>query len=117
MNPAAANLPFPYLPVRVELRGHIYDLIALLDTGFDGAFLIPRDLLPQHERPRRFTRWTLADGSSTEAPTYAGSVRFSSLGPFPVPIIALGSEPLIGRALLRHVTITLDHGERVIVEP
>jgi hypothetical protein len=39
------------------------------------------------------------------------------LGPFPAVVIVLGDEPLVGAGAAQHVTIVLDHGQRVIVQP
>ena len=38
---------FPYIPIRVTLPGWEVEVMALLDTGFTGEFIIPRNVLPQ----------------------------------------------------------------------
>jgi hypothetical protein len=76
----------------------------------------PKCFLPADIPPRGHLRWTLADGSAVLAPYYLGTIRVGALGPFPALVTVLGDEPLIGREIVAHFTITLDHGERVIVE-
>jgi hypothetical protein len=51
------------------------------------------------------------------APYYLGTVELDGLGPFAAIVIVLGTEPLVGAGAARHVTIILDHGQRVIVQP
>jgi hypothetical protein len=46
-----------------------------------------------------------------------GRATLRDLGTFPVTISVMGSEPLAGRNLIRHFMVTLDHRERLIVEP
>ena len=38
---AVTSRRFPYLPVRVEVHGFVYEGYALLDTGFDGDVILP----------------------------------------------------------------------------
>jgi len=112
-----ASVRFPYLPVRVEVRGHTIESEALLDTGFDGYVAIPSDLVPPGARPNDLSRWALADGSTVLVPSYLGTVTLGAHGPFPAVVIAIGDELLVGAGAAKHVTIILDHGQRVIVEP
>src|SRR5438105_8462844 len=108
---------FPYLPIRISVRDHTADLEALLYTGFDGHVVIPARMITDVDPPDGHVRWTLADGSPVVAPYFVGTVQVGGLGPFPAVITALGDEPLVGREVATHFTITLDHGRRVIVEP
>jgi predicted aspartyl protease len=90
---------------------------ALLDTGFDGDIVVPTGFVASRFHADGHLRWTLADGSSVLAAYYVGSVRLGKLGPFPALVTVLGNEALIGRGIVGHLTIVLDHGQRVIVEP
>ena len=108
---------FPYLPIRIAVRRRTADLEALLDTGFDGHVVVPPSILANGHPPDGHVRWTLADGSTVLAPYYIGTVQVGTMRPFAALITALGDEPLIGCEVASHFTITLDHGQRVIVEP
>lgn len=108
---------FPYVPVRFEIRGQEQDIEALLDTGFNGALVIPAETLPGAPSPDLELDWRLANGSEVRAPAYLGSVRLGDFGPFTVLITLLGEQTLIGRGITDQLTLILDHGERVIVEP
>ena len=106
---------FPYLTARIKVHQRDVEVEALLDTGFDGDVAVPAGLLTDGHPPDGHSRWTLADGSSVLVPYYVGTVELGGHGPFPAVVITLGSEPLIGSGVARHVTIILDHGQRVIV--
>lgn len=108
---------FPYLAVRIEVGQRDATVEALLDTGFDGDVAVPPGLVTNGHPPDGHSRWTLADGSSVLVPYYVGTVELAGLGPFPAVVIVLGDEPLVGAGVARHVTIILDHGQRVIVQP
>ena len=47
-NRSITSEAFPYLPIRVVLRGWKVEATALLDTGFSGELVIPQDALPQN---------------------------------------------------------------------
>lgn len=108
---------FPYLPLRVAIRNQRYQVEALMDTGFDGHVIIPRDLFGNGTPADGRLAWTLADGTRVLAPYYLGSVRIGTVEVAPVLVSVLGDEPLVGRAVIEHFRIILDHGQRVIVEP
>lgn len=108
---------FPYILARVQVRQWAVDVEALLDTGFDGDVAIPVGHMPNVGQPDGHTRWVLADGSRVLTPYYAGTVHLAGHGPFPATVIVLGDEPLVGAGAAQHVTIILDHGRRVVVQP
>jgi predicted aspartyl protease len=64
---------FPYLPLRILVAGRAIETEALLDTGFDGAVVLPTDLLGAEMAPERLAIWQLADGSDLQAPIYPGT--------------------------------------------
>ena len=107
---------FPYLPLRLEVRNRMYEVEALIDTGFDGDVAVPSSLLASGD-PDDYHRWTLADGAALYAPYYLGSVGVGHLGSADAVITVLGDEPLVGRGITDRFRLILDHGERVIVEP
>jgi predicted aspartyl protease len=108
---------FPYVPIRLHVRQQDIAVEALLDTGFDGDVAVPSALLADGQPPNGYLRWMLADGSRVLTPYYLGTVTLGPLGPFPAVVTALGNESLLGQGLAQHVTIILDHGQQVIVEP
>jgi hypothetical protein len=59
----------------------------------------------------------LAIGSEVVAPYYSGQLTLRGHGPIEGLITLLGNEPIVGRGLIAHFRIVLDHGERAIVEP
>lgn len=108
---------FPYLPIRLLVAGRSIETDALLDTGFDGAVVIPDDFLGADASPDVYAPWMLADGSAVLAPVYIGMLRIGDFEPVRVLTTALGREMLLGRAVSDRFRITLEHGRRLIVEP
>ncbi len=108
---------FPYLPLQVAIGDEVWNVEALLDTGFDGAIVLPEALVPHESPPEGYSTWWLADGSMVDAPSYRGMVRVGQSDPIEVAITILGDEILAGRDLIAHFRIVLDHGRRLVVEP
>ena len=113
------SLHFPYLPINVSAPGIDFEGIALVDTGLEGGVVLPHSYLPLDVPPERHTRWIFADGSRRGAPIYRGSVTIGDFHtlPFPISVTIMGDEPIIGVQVIRHFSVILDHGRRVIVEP
>jgi predicted aspartyl protease len=101
----------------LQVRQQAIDVEALLDTGFDGAVVVPDGLISSGLPPDGYLPWVLADGSQVSTPAYVGAVRVGQMGPFPVVVITLGSEPIVGCGLISRFNVVLDHGQHVIVEP
>ena len=112
---------FPYLPIRVQVGQHTIDTEALLDTGFDGAVVLPvsllEGLLANGVPPLRYMHLTLADGSTLLAPRYTGTLRIGQLEPFRVDVVVLGDEPIVGLTATNRYYVGLDHGRQIIIEP
>ena len=108
---------FPYLPLTLTVRERTEPVEALLDTGFDGDVVVPHGLITNGKPPDGYLHWTLADGSTVQAPAYLGTITIGPFGPFEAVITVLGDEPIVGRNLTNHFSILLDHGQRVIVQP
>ena len=117
MTPRLESDRFPYLPLRLEIRGRSYPVEALIDTGSDGDVAAPTALLAAAGPPDNYHSWILVDGSEVFAPYYHGTVRVGDVGSFPAAITALGEEPIVGRGVTDNVSLHLDHGRRVVVEP
>lgn len=107
---------FPYIPLQVQVRRRQEKVEALLDTGFDGDIAIPKGLLTNGDPPDGFLPWQLADGSKIVAPAYKGKVKIGNIASFPVVVIALGDEPIVGQGVIKNLTLILDHGKKVIIQ-
>jgi predicted aspartyl protease len=118
---------YPFLPltihVRVSNRKHLeLGTQALIDTGFSGDIVVPATGELKQYPPDAYATWTMADGSEVMAPIFLGSIRFPELDAdvaemVGVTVTVLGDAALIGQSILRHFTLTLDHGKQVILEP
>jgi predicted aspartyl protease len=118
---------YPFLPLtihgRVTNRKNLdLDTQALIDTGFSGDIVVPATEVLKQFLPDAYATWTMADGSEVMAPIFLGSIRFPELDEdiaemVGVTITMLGDQALIGQSVLRHFTLTLDHGQQVILEP
>jgi predicted aspartyl protease len=117
MMPRLVSRRFPYVPLQVLVGHQELQIEALLDTGFDGDLVLPASLLPDTLVPDGFVSWRLADGSDVYAPYHVGEARLDQLATLPAVITVLGDEPLVGRGVADHFSITLDHGAQLVVEP
>ena len=108
---------FPYLPVCLSLRGHKTEFEALLDTGFDGGLAVSESSMAVRQTAEWRLTAALADGSMVDVPAYLGTVQVGELPPVTTIIVTLGDEPILGRAVSDQFNITLDHGQRIVVEP
>lgn len=108
---------FPYIPVQVHLHDQIFEIEALIDTGFDGEVILPSGIVQSGTSPDGFTRWQMADGSIVEAPAYHAHIRIGGTTIDDGLVTALGDEALVGLGVIQHFAVTFDHGQRVIVEP
>lgn len=110
---------YPFLRVRVGIRGRRAEALALIDTGFEGAAVAPEDWADETlSDPEGFAPLQMADGSVSYAPLYVGSVEVMGLAPIDdIPITILGNEYMLGRDVIDLYAVTFDHGKRVVVEP
>lgn len=112
---------FPYLTVRAEIyTGQTpvfeFEIESLVDTGFDGGLIVPRNLIPDTIAPFGRSRWKLADETEVAAVAYFGYVSVDDLPAVATLIVALGSECLLGRNITNNFLLTFDHGIKVIVQ-
>ena len=110
---------YPYLPIRVEIRGQSEEALALIDTGYTGNLIVPSNWISRNlGLPDGQSSIELGDGSIVPgAPLYLGILDMGGLFSAPVRITVMGNEYVLGRRVLDRFEITLDHGERVIVRP
>ena len=108
---------FPFVPILLQIRDQSFDVEALIDTGFNGDVVLPVGMIADHTEQNIEMRWRLADGTQVIAPGYFATLRIGPVRVRPVVVTAIGDVPMIGRGLVQHFRITLDHGERVVVEP
>lgn len=114
-NKSIISSKFPYLPASIAVKGIKHDCVSLLDTGFDGDIALPASVVTNGESPKRFIICKLADNSIVEVPSYIGSITLGGKILKDVVVIIMGNEPIIGRGIISHFNIVLDHGKRVIV--
>lgn len=110
---------YPYLPVSIAVNKQVRTVEALIDTGFDGDIVIPEGLI-RGEEPDSYIRYSLADPEATIfAPSFLGRVEVAQMGDYGLyaaVVSCFGTEPIIGRNLLRKFQVVLDHGERVMIK-
>ncbi len=117
-NHTVTSEDYPYLPIRISIRGWQHEALALLDTGFTGELIIPGDVLPQQIGiPDGFMDFRVADDRIASSPMFIGDVEIGDLPTISdIAIGALGSKYIVGREILDRYRIILDRGERVIIE-
>ena len=107
---------FPYLPVQIIVNENVYKIEALIDTGFDGAIVLPPKLFSNGKSPKRYVDCKLADNSVIEVPIYIGSIKLSDKKINSITVLIMGDEPIIGRSIIKHFKVILDHGRKIVVE-
>ena len=109
---------FPFLPIRVTIRGWATEAIALVDTGFSGDLVVPEGSIPSYVGPPNYPMtYRVADDRHTTTGLYFGTLAILGLSPIPrVSIGPLGSKYILGLGVIERYVVTLERGERVIVE-
>lgn len=115
-NKIVTSYSFPYLLVYVSTTKKDFELEALLDTGYDGGVIIPPKLITNGEVSGWLVDCKLADNSIVEVPAYLGLVRLGNKKLNDITVLIMGDEPIIGREVIKHFKITLDHGRKIILE-
>jgi clan AA aspartic protease len=81
--------------------GHIHEIEAIIDTGFNGSLTLPSALIGVLELPWLYRqRGQLADGGFQVFDVFAVTIRWDGQ-PRTVEVEAVEAEPLIGMALMR----------------
>ena len=108
---------FPYIPIRLHVRGQTFNGSALLDTGFEGALAAPSSLPEELPGPAEFQgRWQVADDRIITAPVYVGEVEIGDLERLRVQFTVLDDEFLVGRRIMNRYRVCFDHGEQLTIE-
>lgn len=109
---------FPYVPIRAFIGGWEISGVALLDTGFSGDLIIPEGSLPSNlGAPNHYNSYRVADGRSVPTPMYAGNVELGMLPPVTNLMIGvMGDRFIVGVGVIERYTITLEYGQRIIIE-
>ncbi len=110
---------YPFLSVRIRIGDWQHETFALMDTGFEGSLVVPFSVLDLGLRsPDSSSNWMLADGSIVETPVYIGIGEIVGLVPiFDVVISVLGTDYILERRVIDRYSVTLDHGENIVVQP
>jgi len=89
-------------------EGNSQEIVAMVDTGFNGWLTLSSDLVGILRLPFRGSgRATLADGSETVFDTYEGTVIWDGQ-PRPVSVHLSDSDPLVGMGLLYGCELTIE---------
>lgn len=109
---------FPYVNVRIAIRGWETNVLALLDTGFTGDVVIPANALPSDIGEPDITRpYRVADGRVTRFGLFYGDLEIPGFAPVTgISVGALGDKYIIGLGIIERYLVTLLRGERVVVE-
>ena len=110
--------PFPYLRVRISIRGWETEAAALMDTGFTGDVMIPEGILPADiGSPNSAREYRLADGSYVTSERFHGDLEIPGLPTIENVLIGvMGGNYLIGEGIIRRYNVILERGERIIIE-
>lgn len=121
------NPPLFKLNLTVDLNDRVAteeQIEAMFDSGFNGDVSIPRELIGNGNAPAPEARVpiTIANGDTIWVPSYQGGVAFNELEgeiaqPIPVSVFVMGENVLVGRGLMDHFLVVLDHGRTMTVEP
>ncbi len=97
------------LTVQVQgLNGQEVEAEAVIDTGYNGAFSLPPEIIASLGLPARGTRFvTLGDGTTVSLDIYRATVVWDGL-PRPLYVMATEDVSLIGMSLLYGYRVILD---------
>ena len=97
------------MPVKLAGRGGGLRLLALVDTGFDGAAAVPPETARRLDlRQADTTHLTLADGTVVAAPGARARLAVGDSPPVTCRVVLLGDEVILGMALLDGHRLTVD---------
>ena len=108
-------LGFPFATITLKSR----DIECMIDTGFDGALLLPLQTIQEHRLHKTgFIKCTLANGSISFTDTFAAEVNWLDSRK---TITVIGMEAdfaLIGMQLLANAKTTLQPCKNILtIEP
>ena len=96
--------------------------MALLDTGFSDQLAVPTSALEDEPAlvgdPDTWVNVRVADGRSIAVPLFDGTIELPNLSTVEgASIMVMGDQYIVGRGILDLYKVTLDHGQRLIIEP
>ncbi|MQL51398.1 hypothetical protein GFC01_03790 [Desulfofundulus thermobenzoicus] len=108
---------YPYIDLFFAVGDYKEKIHAYIDTVFEGYIVLPEYYIERIGEPAFFTDWEVADGALVVAAEYIGNITIPEIGfATMVRITCLGNECLIGRAIIDHLRLTLDRGQKVIID-
>lgn len=113
-----ASDDFPFLPIRVTIRGWSTEAIALVDTGFSGDLVVPEGSIPSYIGPPNYPMtYRVADDRFTTTGLFYGELEIPGLSIIPrVSIGPLGSKYILGLGIIERYVVTFVRGQRIVVE-
>ena len=97
---------FPFAIVQLKSQ----QIECMIDTGFDGALLLPTKVILENKLPRKgFIKCTLANGSSSFTDIYAAEINWLN-SKRTVTVVGMETDfALIGMQLLTDAKTTYSH--------
>jgi predicted aspartyl protease len=103
---------YPYIDFALTISSWSVVGEAFVDTGFDGAFIIPRDAGRYIPSDSHRETLRVADGFAYDAETWEAVLDLDERS-FPVMAHAFGREYIIGREVLDQMEVCFEFGRRV----
>jgi clan AA aspartic protease len=105
------------VPVRFILSEEIiFSVEFVIDTGFNGYLTLPTGAVGAMNLPLfSMTRTILADGTYSSIPTHIATINWHDRELL-VPVLAMGSKPLLGMGLLERCRLVVEFTEDGSIE-
>jgi predicted aspartyl protease len=109
------RFPYPYLQVRCHIHQREFNVEALVDTGYDGGWVIPEPEYIGLPKPTREALLELGDGTRRISAEYVGTIALADKK-LQVSVLFLGNEYLIGREVVDQLRLCFHRGEYLEIE-
>jgi clan AA aspartic protease len=106
-------------PISFLVEGRQLKVEFVIDTGFTGYLTLPEQVVANMQLPyAEDIRARLADDTEALLPIHTGIIVWDG-STFEIPVIAAGSRPLLGTALIAgyEIAAQLVEGGKVIIRP
>jgi len=108
---------YPSADIRFSIEHFAAQATALIDSVCDIELVVPARLVFDLPPPPRTGRAETASGERLSVPAYQLRLELTAQpGTFDAWAIALGDEYLLGLPAINHFRVTLDHGQRLVIE-